>query len=123
MTEGLFCAACRKNIHEQQPHCDQCGVSICFSCATSYNSVVRAYLFRSKIKTLSEPIISISELKQFYNDISGQEMMDEIIRCQLDSHDFDDPKSHGYHIEFYKNDMKIVKTFLDKMFKKYNMII
>ena len=121
MTKGVYCASCRESIHELQPHCDQCGVSVCFDCATPYNSIVRGHIFKSKINTLSKPIISIWELKQFYNDISCTEMIDEIIKNECDSGcDFYNLKSNGYNIEMYKDDMNKVKTFWDKMRKKYN---
>ena len=120
MTRRDYCAVCKQMVHDHEPKCDGCLISLCFSCATPYNSVVRAYLFSSKINTLPEPIVTISELEQFYNDISGQEMMDEIIRCERDSHDFNDPKSHGYNIDFYNNDMEEVKTLLNTLKKKYN---
>ena len=78
MTRRDWCPVCHELVGDSDVCCNDCGVSLCSGCATSYDHLSRFLLLRARFGTLCRPTITYGEYKEFIDSLQSPQLINAI---------------------------------------------
>ncbi len=112
MTRRDHCPVCKENVHDYDVKCNECYISLCHDCATTYDAKSRISIIHARFNVLRKPNITIKELNQYYLDLET-EITDEFINKMRKKNYYEIYENSINNIEeivnYYKNNDNINK--------------
>ena len=123
MTCRDYCPVCNEMVGDYDVMCNNCDVSLCYDCATTYDSKSRICIINAKIQAEGKKTsITIEELNQYYLDLKT-EIIDDFINTMKENDYYEMYENAINDIEeivnYYKNNDDINQEIKGKNLNKF----
>lgn len=123
MTRRDYCPVCSEMVGDYDVMCNNCAVSLCHDCATTYDAKSRICIIHAKIKAeRTKTSITIEELNQYYLDLKT-EIIDNFIN-EMKENDYYEMYEDAINdieeiVNYYKNNDDINQEIKKKDLNKF----